>query len=212
RLVYCPAPSGSSRNAERRPAHRGRARTYCRVTSAWTKAIRGSADPPLARHFAESLRAALSTESFRKIIAEQAAILVTLFAGSEALSNQLILHPDWLDVLETESLKFTRRKQGLRNEVDAWLKPLLDQLDDAAALNRLREFKQKELLRVAARDLVRLASLTEIVQELSDVADICLDAVWRVCYRQFSVRHGTPWSADPKGRWLPVTGCVLGMG
>ena len=46
-----------------------------------------------------------------------------LFSGSQALSNLLAARPEWLGALEPEALKFPRRKQGLRNEVNRWLKP-----------------------------------------------------------------------------------------
>ena len=135
-----------------------------------------------------------------------------LFSGSQALSNLLVARPDWLGVLEPEALKFPRRKQGLRNEVNRWLKPLLAASDFGAALTRLREFKQREMLRIAARDLARLGKLPEIMQEISDVADVCLDAVWQVCHQQLTGRYGQPWHQDAGGRWQPTAGCVLGMG
>ena len=68
------------------------------------------------------------------------------------------------------------------------------------------------MLRIAARDLARLGKLPEIMQEISDVADVCLDAVWQVCYRQLAGRYGQPWHQDAGGRWQPTAGCVLGMG
>ena len=144
--------------------------------------------------------------------AEQARVLAALFSGSQALGNLLVARPDWLSVLEPEALKFPRRKQGLRNEVNRWLKPLLAASDYGAALTRLREFKQREMLRIAGRDLARLGKLPEILQEISDVADVCLDAVWQVCHQQLTGRHGQPWHQDAGGRWQPTAGCVLGMG
>ena len=182
------------------------------MTSPWTKAIQRSADPQRARRFLEALRGAIAREAWTRISREQAAILTTLFGGSEALSTLLITHPDWLELLDPEVLKFSRRKQGLRAEVEAWLKPMIETRDYPAALSRSREFKQREMLRVGARDLARLDRATGITQELSDVADVCLEAVWRICYRQMVERHGEPWGQDANGRWVPVTACVLGMG
>ena len=109
-------------------------------------------------------------------------------------------------------LKFPRRKQGLRNEVNRWLKPLLAASDYGAALTSLREFKQREMLRIAGRDLARLGKLAEVLQEISDVADVCLDAIWQICQQQLSSRYGQPWHQNANGRWRPTAGCVLGMG
>jgi len=182
------------------------------VTAIWTKGIRAAADPERAARMVEALQGVLPKQRFAQLSTDEAGIVTTVFGGSEALGNQLIKHPDWLQVLDPEKLKFGRRKQGIRAEAEKWLGPMLESLEFSAALNRLREFKQRELLRIAARDLVRLDQVSGITQELSDVADVCLDGVWRVCYRQLTARHGQPWGQDPNGRWMPVIACVLGMG
>ena len=181
-------------------------------TPAWKNAIQTCADPRRAEHFLDLLAATSAGEVLPAASDEQARILAALFSGSQALSNLLVARPDWLRVLQPDVLKFPRRKQGLRNEVGRWLKPLLTAFDWGAALMRLREFKQREMLRIAGRDLARLGRLPEIVQEISDVADVCLGAVWEVCYRQLTGRYGQPWHQDAAGNWQPTAGCVLGMG
>src|SRR6202040_1010821 len=138
--------------------------------------------------------------------------VTALFSGSQALSALLLAHPDWLELLAPGLLKFSRPKQGLSNEVNGWLNPLLEAQDYAGAFSRLRDFKRREMLRIAARDLARLADVFEITQEISDLADICLDSVWRTCHQQFTGRHGRPWHQDPQGRWQPTSGAVFGLG
>ena len=93
-----------------------------------------------------------------------------------------------------------------------WLKPLLAASDFAAALARVREFKQREMLRIAARDLARLGNLPEIMQEISDVADVCLERCGRCATGSSPARYGQPCHQDAGGRWQPTAGCVLGMG
>ena len=178
----------------------------------WAEVVKSSADPQRARDYLAQLDATSAGAALQAPSAEQARILVALFSGSHALSNLLVARPVWLGALEPEVLKFPRRKQGLRNEVSRWLKPLLTASDFAAALKRLREFKQREMLRIAGRDLARLGMLPEIIQEISDVADVCLDAVWQVCHRQLAGRYGQPWHQDAGGQWQPTAGCVFGMG
>ena len=178
----------------------------------WTNAIKTCADAQRAKHFFDLLAATSAGEALQASLAEQARVLAAVFSGSQALGNLLVARPEWLSVLEPEALKFPRRKQGLRNEVNRWLKPLLAASDYGAALTRLRKFKQREMLRIAGRDLARLGKLAEILQEISDGADVCLDAVWQVCYQQLTGRHGQPWHQDAGGRWQPTAGCVLGMG
>ena len=177
-----------------------------------TKAIRSSADPERARHFFELLFETSASSALANISAPQANLLAALFSGSQVLGNSLVAHPDWLAHLEIEHLRFPRRDRGLSNEVQGWLKELLDAKDYATAFSRIREFKQREMLRIAARDLARLSEVTEIMREISDVADVCLETVWQICNRQLVERFGQPSHQDLKGRWLPTQFCVLGMG
>jgi glutamate-ammonia-ligase adenylyltransferase len=178
----------------------------------WTKALKCCADPQRAKHFLELLWATNAGPALASCQESQAKVLAALFSGSQALSNLLVSHPDWLVSLEPEALKFPRRKQGLQQEAQTWLKPLLEGRDYAAELRRVREFKQREMLRIGARDLALLGNTSEITREISHVADVCLDAVWQVCHRQMLERYGQPWHQDAAGRWQPTAGCVLGLG
>ncbi len=177
-----------------------------------TKAIRSSADPERSAHFFELFSETPARAALAKISAPQANLLAALFSGSQVLGNQLVSHPEWLAQLETEHLRFPRRDRGLSSEVQSWLKELLPARDYATAFSRIREFKQREMLRIAARDLARLSNVPEITRELSDVADVCLETVWRICHRQLTERFGQPSHQDVNGKWQPTEFCVLGMG
>ena len=163
-------------------------------------------------HFFELLSEMDAGRALAHISSEHAAVLAAVFSGSAALGNLLVAHPQWLSALEIERLRFPRRLQGLRNEVQTWLPGLLQTKDYSAALDRLREFKQREMLRIAARDLARLSNAPEITQEISGVADVCLESVWNICRLQFIERFGQPWHQDANGDWQPTDFCLLGMG
>lgn len=178
----------------------------------WARAIKISADPSRAKHFLQLLSETSAGPVLKKTSPEQCAILASLFGGSQALSTLLVAHPDWLELLTPEHLKFPRRKQGLQKEVNDWLASLLASRDYAAALKRIREFKQREMLRIAARDLAHLGNLPEIILEISDVADVCMGSVWEICLRQLADRHGSPYHQDAGGYWHSTSCCVLGMG
>src|SRR5512138_3711582 len=119
----------------------------------WTQALADCADPQQAGHFLELLRATAAGSALPMFSADQARILTALLSGSKALATLLVGHPDWLDVFDLDILKHARRKQGLQAEVAKWLSPLLHARDYAAALRRVREFKNRETLRLGARDL-----------------------------------------------------------
>ena len=179
----------------------------------WQQAIQASADPQRAKHGFDQLRASSGAGRLRQASPEEARILAALFSGSQAIGQLLLQHPDWLpQTLDAQRLRHPRQEQGLRREVNGWLRSLLHSRDYAAALTRLRLFKQREMLRIAARDLARLSKTAEITRELSDVADVCLDAVYQVCHRQFTERFGQPYHLDAQGHWEPTEFCILGMG
>jgi glutamate-ammonia-ligase adenylyltransferase len=178
----------------------------------WTKAIKESPDPQRAAHYSRLLAETSAGPELRKAAAEHCRVFCALFSGAQALSTTLVAHPDWVSSLTPENLKFPRRKQGLQNEVYAWLPGLVHAADYGAALGRLREFKERQMLRIAARDLARLATVTDITREISDVADLCLASVWKIIWRQLTQRHGHPYHLDAEGVWQPTLSAVLGLG
>ena len=139
-------------------------------------------------------------------------VFAALSGGSQALGDLLLAHPDWLALLDIERLKFPRRAQGFQQELGRLLGPALKAQDYAAALTELRRFKQRELFRIAARDLARLSNVVEITRELSDVADVCLEAVLQIVRLQLTARFGRPFHQDVEGRWQPTAFAVLGLG
>lgn len=160
----------------------------------------------------DRLTATSAGELLKTASRSQVEVWAALFSGSQAMSDWLVAHPDWLVSLDPELIRFPRRGRGLRNEVTAWFKPLLAAGNFAGALMRVREFKQQQMLRIATRDLARLSNAVEITQEISDVADVCLEAVWQVCGRQLTARFGQPYHQDANERWHETKFCVLGMG
>jgi glutamate-ammonia-ligase adenylyltransferase len=179
----------------------------------WPEAIKSCADPQRARHYFEQLKATDAAKTIEAASAEQARILAALFSGSQALGEMLIVRPDWLATsLKAESLRHPRQEQGLRREVTDWLGPLVEARDYAAAFAKLREFKQREMLRLAARDLARLGNVIEITREISNVADVCLDSLCQLVWQQVSERLGTPHHQDLQGQWQRTEFCIFGLG
>jgi glutamate-ammonia-ligase adenylyltransferase len=179
--------------------------------SDWQKLAHASADPIRARHFLDAL-AACAPARLEKLPEDSARVLVTVLAGSQALGDLLVAHPEWLPLIELDRIQHPRRVQGFQREVDALLAARLPAGDFTGALAELRRFKEREQLRIAARDLARLGDVVEITGELSDMADVCLDAVLQICSRQFIARFGQPFHQDADGRWQPTAFCVIGLG
>ncbi|VEN75032.1 Glutamine synthetase adenylyl-L-tyrosine phosphorylase / Glutamine synthetase adenylyl transferase [Candidatus Desulfarcum epimagneticum] len=72
----------------------------------------------------------------------------------------------------------------------------------------LRQFRNREMVRIAWRDLSDRADLFETMRGLSDLADACLDLPLSLLTRDLSAKWGTPVSADK----TPQGMVVLGMG
>ncbi len=130
-------------------------------------------------------------------------------SGSQIALELLLAHPEWLAaLLDPGSLLYPRREQGLRREAEQLLKGE----EYATALDRLRQFKQREMIRIAARDLARLGNVFEITGELSDLADVCLQTVHRLCQRQLVRRFGGPFHLDAEQQWRETKFCVIALG
>lgn len=173
---------------------------------------RKSADPERVRHFLALLESAGAGPVLNKLSKEESRILVAVLSGSLALGRYLAAQPERLKLLKPEELNYPRRKQGLLAEVNELLEPARSAGDFVSALKILRELKQRQMLRIGARDLARLGETNEIIGEISAVADVCLDATWQICRAQLVRRHGCPYHQDASGNWQPTRACVLGLG
>jgi glutamate-ammonia-ligase adenylyltransferase len=179
----------------------------------WRAAVRGAADPARARQGLEHLAETPAGTELRKVSPELARLLCALFSGSPASMALLEAHPEWLTTcLQPKALAHPRREEGLRREVNAWLRPALGARDYTGALGRLREFKQREMVRLAARDLGRLSDLPQTMAEISAVGDVCLGSVLQICQEQLIERFGRPFHLDPDERWQPTEFAVIGLG
>jgi glutamate-ammonia-ligase adenylyltransferase len=178
-----------------------------------TTALERCADPQRARAYAGRLQESGAGRLLKRLSADQARILTALLSGSQTSAELLLAHPEWLAPLVAPGfLDHPRRSQGLRRELEPALIELAQQQDYPGALARVREFKQRQMLRIAARDLAGLAGTLEIIGEISDVADVCIDGVYRLCWQQLGRRLGEPFHLDADARWQQTQFCVLGLG
>jgi glutamate-ammonia-ligase adenylyltransferase len=180
---------------------------------AWKTAVKQSADPARTQNGFNELAAVAAGQAADVLAEEHARILAGIFSGSQVMTLLLLKHPEWVNtVLAPDVLAYPRQAQGLRREVNAFLQSGLQAKDHAGTFLRLRQFKQREMLRIAARDLSRLGDTTQITHELSDVADVTLDTTLQICRQQLIERLGTPYYLDAAGAWQPTQFCVLGLG
>src|SRR5262249_25426243 len=61
-------------------------------------------------------------------------------------------------------------------------------------------------------DLARIGDISQIMLELSNLADVCLDAVHQICFQQLTGRFGAPFHLDAGDHWQPTAFSVVGLG
>ncbi|HTM08187.1 MAG TPA: bifunctional [glutamate--ammonia ligase]-adenylyl-L-tyrosine phosphorylase/[glutamate--ammonia-ligase] adenylyltransferase [Verrucomicrobiae bacterium] len=128
-------------------------------------------------------------------------LLVELFAGSQYLTDLFLERRELIDSLIRADL-ITPRK-GAAEIRRALIAGAAAGSDLEAKLNALRRGKSEELLRIGVHDLGNELSLAEIFDELTQLADACLDAALGLAFEEIAQKHGEV----PKGRFA-----VLGMG
>src|SRR5215472_15911957 len=119
----------------------------------WPIIIKASADPARVRSFLNSSAETRAFPRLDKFPVDSKRALAALVSGSQYLGELLTAQPALLSVFDFEELRHPRRADGLRREVKRILEQKLAVCDYAEALSGLRRFKQRETLRVAARDL-----------------------------------------------------------
>ncbi len=85
---------------------------------------------------------------------------------------------------------------------------LEDCLNENDLMRRLREMRQRELVRIIWRDLAGWAELAETMRELSWLADACVDGALNLLYKWNCQSLGTPFDSEGNQQQL----IVLGMG
>jgi len=126
---------------------------------------------------------------------------VTLFAGSQSMSEAAIRDPARLESLLTDRRLPSRVELVERARAEAGSGG-----DDPR--RALRGFVRRETLRLLLDDLTGRAELPRVAETLSDIADAAIDAALAVALAEARARYGTP--RDQDGGEATLT--VIGMG
>jgi len=137
---------------------------------------------------------------FNYLAADRAAVdAIALVLGSSGfLCDVLVRNPEYLDVLlDRSKLERPKGERELAGEIEA-----AAELFPSAGvkLDALRRLQRRELLRIAARDLMGVAALEETTRDLSTLADLLAAACLRICGEEVHRRFGIPMSADRPAR------------
>ena len=136
--------------------------------------------------------------------------LGALLGGSEFLPERLAAHPEVFESLFCEGgVLLAPDSEALHLEALAESQRCGSEEEIKRAL---RLIKLREMVRIAARDLAGLSTLSQVTRELSSLARAALDSAVRFARKTLSARYGEPVVRLPGGAARPCRFVVLGMG
>ena len=188
---------------------------YAVILPGLLAALALAADPDMALNNCERYVSALGdVPSFLSICRTRPDVLdslVTIFGASRFLSTFLVTIAD-------ESLSFLSdpgflAKQSDRQRLSERLASLTrGGTDDKSFYRMLRLFRKQEMLRIGLRDLLGKADFRETVEDLSDLAEVCLQKAYEWADAGLRSRYGKPLIEGPDGTRFPAVFAVIAMG
>jgi glutamine synthetase adenylyltransferase len=169
-------------------------------------------DPAAARVFMNRLEAldpALSSDSKKNPLLLSRMLM--LAGHSPFLAETLLRHPEHIGWLRAETERgFDRLKS--KEQLSEELARFVTRMIDADDPTRLVRFKRRELLRIYLRDCLRIATLSEVTEELSNLADVILDYGLARANQEMVNLHGSPLAHDVRGRIQKAEFAIVALG
>jgi glutamate-ammonia-ligase adenylyltransferase len=166
-------------------------------------------DPDMAlNNWERFIHSVVSAEFHYRLLLSQPMrldILLSIFSGSQFLSDTLIRNPGFLDWLVTpELLHKSRDSSDLEKELR---EAAVTCATDMEWLNKIRRLRRREILRIGARDMYLKVPTQEIMLELSRLADSLANVVLEEVFHRLGKKDGRV-----KEKNLPERFCVLALG
>ncbi|MCX5769905.1 MAG: hypothetical protein NTZ09_06490, partial [Candidatus Hydrogenedentes bacterium] len=139
-----------------------------------------------------------------------ARLLATLFDQSHFLTDIMCRRPEYVPWLADEAeFDHARPRDEMAAEMMQWLEGC-DTLEGCGRV--MRQYRQREILRIAAREVFVHVPLSSLTEDLSNLADAALDVAVRIGLRHLERRYGTPVLREPSGETRDVAFTVIGLG
>ncbi len=134
--------------------------------------------------------------------------LIFLFSGSQVLTDALLKEPSYVDWLSRpETLANSKSKDMLMRDFYE-----MAEFQSKNIFSVLRKFKKREYIRIGLRDLLGKVGFKETVEDISDLADVCLQAAYEHADRKLQKKFGRPVYQDANGNWIESEFTIFGMG
>ena len=135
--------------------------------------------------------------------------VLVLVSCSPLFATTLLQDPEHLNWLDRERRDSSvRDKQSLLESL-ARFSMTHSLLDSNVVLAR---FRRRELMRIFLKDVRRLATVAEVTDEISNLADAILEHALRLSRQDLDNRFGQPQETDERGRRKAAEFCVVSLG
>ena len=173
--------------------------------------LNSSPDPDTALHYLARLRDE-EPLAFQRLARSTAALqyLIAVFSTSRFLSEAVLPRPEWIEQLPTSGDLYrvlSAEEMALRLET-----ALAPEGPGVPRALTLALFRRQQILRILVRDLLGFGTLSEITEELSNLADAILDVTLGRIREQLSGRFGAPMTETESGEERPCEFSVVGLG
>jgi [glutamine synthetase] adenylyltransferase / [glutamine synthetase]-adenylyl-L-tyrosine phosphorylase len=148
-------------------------------------------DPDAALHYLERLHQE-APSAWDRITSSPGALrcAIATFSCSNFLSESILKNPEWvLQVSASGSFYRVVTPEGFDERLVDFLGRENTGVPAAVDLAR---YRRRRLLRIVLRDMLDAAALSEVTEELSNLADAILDVAYRRIREQFVHKYGEP--------------------
>jgi glutamate-ammonia-ligase adenylyltransferase len=203
-------PARALRNLRRLAEGPRQAELLAAILPRLLRQLGAAADPDMALNNLERLAAAVMDRALLytqlRDHPQAMAVVVTVAAGSQFLADTLVRTPQLLPWLLDPRVMRPRPREGMQEEIAGAVRPFRT---EEARANALRRVKRREFCRIGLRDLLGDADLVTTTQELSNLADACLQQAWEIVRPGLIERYGSP-RHGAEGR--PTAFAVIALG
>lgn len=121
--------------------------------------------------------------------------LEQIWGCSDFVANQAITHPEAFEaLLKSGDLQRTYAKDYYLQTLQSQVAGLTD--DEDALAKTLRHFRQREMIRIIWRDFLRLAPLLETTNDLTLLAEACINVALDFLHKKLVSELGKPVTSD----------------
>jgi [glutamine synthetase] adenylyltransferase / [glutamine synthetase]-adenylyl-L-tyrosine phosphorylase len=135
--------------------------------------------------------------------------VLTLVSCSPLFATSLLREPEHIYWLGRERSDMRVRDKQTLLESLARFALTHSQIEPHVLLAR---FRRREIMRIFLRDVRRLATISEITEEISNLADAILEHALRLAEQELDNRFGRPQEKDDQGRLRAAQFCIISLG